>query len=134
MINLELATACNEHTELRREVEIHKAKCKAIRKERQREIITNIAMAIIIIATIVIVCTNATKTEPRYAIASERQTNGNYFVYVTEHICEVTKTTVDMVTVSYKGNEYSFYGCGYEVGEEIVCQFTDNMEVVGVVE
>ena len=68
-------------------------------------------------------------TEPRYVKA-----DGNCYVYVTEKLCEVTEVTSNYITVSYKGNEYSFHGYDYEVGQEIICQFTDEMEIVGVVE
>lgn len=72
--------------------------------------------------------------EDRYAIPSETTSKGMHYVYVTERICEVTEITADYVTVDYNGNEYSFFGYGYEVGEKIICQFTDGWEIVGVTE
>lgn len=75
------------------------------------------------------------KSEPRYAIARE-QGNGIHYTYVTERKCVVTEVTDTQVYVAYKGNEYCFYAyeTELEVGDEIICQFTDAMEIVGVVE
>lgn len=73
-------------------------------------------------------------TEGYYMETDEKQANGNYFVYVTERICEVTEINNDLITVEYNGNFYDFFGYGYEVGEQIVCQFTNGMEIVGVTE
>lgn len=72
--------------------------------------------------------------EDRYAIPSETTSKGMHYIYVTERYCTVTEVTQDYITVDYNGNEYSFFGYGYEVGEEIICQFTDNWEIVGVTE
>lgn len=72
----------------------------------------------------------AVNTEPRYAIASEQQADGNHFIYVTERVCTVTEIKNNLITVECKGNLYSFYGNGYKVGTEIVCLFTDNWEIV----
>ena len=73
-------------------------------------------------------------TEGYYMETDEKQADGNYFVYVTERICEVTEINNDLITVEYNGNLYDFFGYGYEVGEQITCQFTTGMEIVGVVE
>lgn len=104
------------------------------RKERRREIASNIAIATISIGLITAFILEALSIEPRYAIASEQQSNGNYYTYVTERKCEVVDIVQDYITVSYNGNNYDFFGTGYEVGEKIICQFTDSMEIVGVVE
>ena len=70
---------------------------------------------------------------PRYAIPVNNG-NGIHYEYVTELECTVTEVTDTLVTVLYNGNLYDFFGYGYEVGEQIIRQFTDNWEIVGVVE
>jgi hypothetical protein len=58
------------------------------------------------------------------------------FQSLKRFITRVTEVTDTQVYVVYKGNEYSFYAykAELEVGDEIVCQFTDNWEIVGVTE
>ena len=110
---------------------------KAERKRRTLEIVRNVTLTGVIIAGVVMLALhglpNLPKPEHRYAIPSE-STQGLHYIYVTERYCTVTEITADYVTVSYNGNEYSFFGYGYEVGDEIICQFTDGWEIVGVTE
>lgn len=93
----------------------------------------SIAITVLILATIGMLGYGFTREkEHRYAIAGED--NGIHYIYVTERKCVVTEVTDNKVIVSYKGELYSFYGNGYEVGQKITCKFTDDMEIVGVVE
>jgi hypothetical protein len=106
-------------------------------QSRHRNFLAKICKGVALIVSAVAVsavCIVASgKTEPRYAIPSE-QANGFHYVYITERICTVTEITGDYVTVEYNGNLYDFFGYGYSIGETITCQFTDGMEIVGVVE
>lgn len=112
-----------------------KAKAKKCYKEGVAFIIATLFAFLSLVAGIHI---KANLDEPYvegyYMETDTPQANGNYFVYVTERICEVTEIENDLITVEYNGNLYDFLGYGYEVGEDIVCQFTNEMEIVGVVE
>lgn len=66
--------------------------------------------------------------------ANHEESNAQNYVYVSERICTVTDITEDCITVCYNGNEYAFFGYGYEEGQQIICQFTNDMEIVGVTE
>lgn len=70
----------------------------------------------------------ASHSEPRYAIASETG-NGIHYEYVTERKCTVTDIQ-NMITVAYNGNEYAFYGDGFQKGDEVICKFTDDFRIV----
>ena len=106
------------------------------RTEKAKEIIGNLCLllgCIAIIGIFVYIGVTFGTPEERYPIASDNG-NGLHYEYVTERTCEVVEVEDTLITVSYKGNEYAFYGTNYEVGDEIICQFTDGMEIVGVVE
>lgn len=100
------------------------------RAKRKKEIFSNLVAILLFVALIIGVCIKIYNTEYRYAISSETE---NY-IYVTEKLCEVVNTNENITTVSYNGNEYNFYGNGFKNGEEIICQFTDKMEIIGVIE
>jgi hypothetical protein len=115
------------------------AKEKANRKHRINitvETATNIVLVVAIIAMVVAIIAKALSGTENgfYKRTTEMQPDGNYFVYVTERICEVEEINNDLVTVEYKGKLYDFFGYGYEVGEQIICQFTNDWEIVGVSE
>lgn len=109
------------------------------RRRQDKHFLANICKGIAVVGVVsvtMITCVVAfAKSEPRYAIANNNG-NGIHYTYVTERECVVTEVTDTQVYVAYKGNEYSFYAykTELEVGDEIVCQFTDAMEIVGVVE
>lgn len=103
-------------------------------RKNAREIISSVLICVVIVMLGYGIVEKVNNTEPRYAIASTRQINGEHFIYITERVCEVYEINDDLITVEYQGNLYDFFGDGYEVGETIVCQFTDAMEIVGVVE
>ena len=48
--------------------------------------------------------------------------------------CKIVEINGDTVTVEHKGELYAFYGDGYVVGKTIICKFTKDMELVGIVE
>ena len=136
-LDLTSASFCNKKAELAKRNARAEAYSASCRKTRRLALAKNILVgAISISISISMVYALATKEyTPRYAIASETvQPDGNRFIFVTDRKCTVIGTYENEVTVDYKGNLYSFYGYGYEVGEKIVCQFTDDWEIVGVVE
>lgn len=53
--------------------------------------------------------------------ANHEESNAQNYVYVSERICTVTDITEDCITVCYNGNEYAFFGYGYEEGQQIIC-------------
>ena len=113
-----------------------KAKRTTVRKE-DLAIILCILFALIALVIGIIVKANFNEPmyqEGYYISTDVQQPNGNYFVYVTERICEVEAINNDLITVEYNGNFYDFFGYGYEEGQTIICQFTNSMEIVGVVE
>lgn len=113
---------------------VAKRKAKA-KKTRRMEIGFNVGMIVAILLLVGGMFAKALTTENSYyKRTSERQPNGNYYVYVTERICEVVEINNDLITVEYKGDLYDFFGDGYTVGDKIVCQFTKGMEIVGVTE
>ena len=118
-----------ELTKSQRKAKAYSRKCekKRKRKERLYAIITGIIGAGLLFALV-----SCSETENRYAIARE-QGNGIHYVYVTERKCEVTEVTEDLVTVEYKGNLYGFYAHDTElkVGDDVICKFTDNWEIIG---
>lgn len=95
-----------------------------IRKMVKRCIITGIAIS----GTIAALLFMAAQSEPRYAVASER--GEMHYEYVTERKCDVVNIYGQKVTVAYKGNLYAFYGEGYEIGDELICKFTDDYRIV----
>jgi hypothetical protein len=107
------------------------------RRRQSKHFLVNICKGIAVVGVTFVTITACVlavaKAEPRYAIPSNN-TSGFHYTYVTERYCTVTEITGDLITVAYNGNLYDFFGYGYEVGEEIICQFTDSMEIVGVVE
>ena len=141
-IDLTYVKLCNERVELyKRNRRAERYSANAQRRIQKRNIkfakfSEQVGLIILICAIITILAYGFIKepSEPRYAIASAKQINGNHFIYITEKICKVEEIDGDYITVSYKGNEYDFFGDGYEIGEEIICQFTDTMEIVGVVD
>ena len=100
-------------------------RCRKMKIQRmvKRCAFTGIAIS----GTIAALLFMAAQSEPRYAIASER--GEMHYEYVTERKCEVINVS-NVITVEYKGNLYSFYGNGYKIGDEVICKFTDNMEIV----
>lgn len=126
VVNENAALAQEEYSYVR-ENERRDARSKAKRRKR----IENIMLCLVLIVMIILGVFKIINAEPRYAKASESE---NHYVYVTERVCKVTEITEDYVTVEYDGKEYDFFGYGYEVGEEIICQFTDGWEIVGVCE
>ena len=52
-----------------------------------------------------------------------------HYEYVTERKCTVTDIQ-NMITVSYKGDEYAFYGDGFHKGDEVICKFTDDFRII----
>lgn len=134
-IDLTFATWCNEKNTIAKRNARAAAYSNSIHNKKKRyakEVILNIAMALCLLAIITVVFIKAFSTEPRYAIPYE---NGTYhYIYVTERICTVTEIVGDYITVYHNGNYYSFYGTGYIEGQTIICQFTDNWEIVGVTE
>lgn len=113
-----------------------KAKAKKCYKEGVAFIIATLFAFLSLVAGIYIKANidEVPYAEGYYMETDEQQSNGTYFVYVTERICEVTEINNDLITVEYNGNLYDFFGYGYEIGEQITCQFTTGMEIVGVVE
>lgn len=112
----------------------------SLRKAKQKRKIKSDLIATLIMLICVIAMTSGVLikafTEPNsyYKRTETKQPNGQYYIYVTERICEVVEINNDLITVEYKGNLYEFYGYGYEVGQKIICQFTNGMEIVGVTE
>lgn len=109
----------------------------ANKKSKRKAIIFYIIAVAIGVLLMGVMVVKAMATENGYYIKTNaKQTDGSYYVYVTEKKCEVIEvdTTRELVTVDYKGNAYSFYGDGYTEGEQIICQFTDAMEIMGIVE
>lgn len=143
-LDLAFAKLCNENAELARrnrmaeEYSANVQNRKATRKHNTIYKATRYALVGVLSAAILaggIHAISSTTKEPRYAVAtSEKQSDGHWYIYVTERICEVTEISGDIVTVEYDGQLYAFYGYGYSVGQKITCQFTDNWEIVGVVE
>lgn len=103
-----------------------------------REYAPQILTLLLVFASVVMLGYGFVKepSEPRYAIASEVQANGNHYIYVTEKPCTVTEVTDTKVYVEYKGNEYSFYAykTQFKVGDEITCRFTDDMKIYDTTE
>lgn len=143
-LDLTFARFCNENAELAKrnrvaaEYSANVQNRKATRKHNIAYKATRYALIGVLSAAILaggIHAISSATREPRYAVATaEKQTNGHWYVYVTERICEVTEISGDIVTVEYDGQLYAFFGYGYKVGQKIVCQFTDDWEIVGVVE
>ena len=94
-----------------------------------------IASLLCVVALAIIIFAKALTIEPRYAIAGD-DGNGNHFIYVTEIPCEVYEVSNNLVTVEYKGNLYSFraYNTELEVGDEVICRFTDDMKIYDTVD
>lgn len=115
------------------EVTERKAEAKA---EKKRNIIAIAAFLCVLILTIILFAKAFTE-QGYYKKTETMQPDGNYFVWVTEIECEVTEIENDLITVSYKGNAYDFFVSDpetYEIGQKIVCQFTNDMEIVGITE
>lgn len=112
------------------------AERKRKRKELVIDIITVTVIAIAILIVMSLIIRGITMENSYYKQTDTKQSDGSYYVYVTEKDCTVIETDIEkgIVTVDYKGNAYSFYGDGYIEGEKIICQFTDAMEIVGVIE
>lgn len=94
-----------------------------------KEILESIIVgAIITIAIFVLYFGNA-NTSITYACS-----NGNYgYTYRTEAICNITEINPvnETVTISYKGNEYSFYANGYwHKDMKVHVIFNENMEII----
>lgn len=100
-------------------------RCRKMKIHRmvRRFIFTGIAIS----ETIATLLFMASHSEPRYAIASEHGTM--HYEYVTERKCTVTDIQ-NMITVAYNGNEYAFYGDGFQKGDEVICKFTDDFRIV----
>lgn len=102
---------------------------KRCRKVKIQKMVKRCVFAgIAISGTIATLLFMASHSEPRYAIASETG-NGIHYEYVTERKCTVTDIQ-NMITVSYNGNEYAFYGDGFHKGDEVICKFTDDFRIV----
>lgn len=115
------------------EVTERKTKAKA---ERKSNIIAITAFLCVFILTIILFA-KAFSGQGYYKRTETMQSDGTYYVYVTERICKVTEVENDLITVSYKGNTYDFFVSDpetYEIGQKIVCQFTNDMEIVGITE
>jgi hypothetical protein len=112
------------------------AERKVKAKKHTRETVMCIAILVCFLAIVIGVLIKAfTAPNAYYKKTETMQPDGNYFVWVTERICEVEKIDNDLVTVEYKGNLYDFFVSDpetYEIGQKIVCQFTNDMEIVGV--
>ena len=111
-------------------------RCKLFKKGSvTTETLITIASLLCVLVLTVAIFAKAMSAERRYAIAGD-DGNGNHFIYVTEIPCEVYEVSSNLVTVEYKGNLYSFYAYNteLEVGDEVVCRFTDNMEIYDTVD
>ena len=138
-LKLEHICAINEKAEdakVRKEIEARKVLRKERHKKHTRETITAIAVSVCLLVVVIGVFIKAlTAPNAYYKRTTEMQPDGNYFVWVTERICEIEEIEDDLITVEYKGNLYDFFVCDsdtYEVGEKIVCQFTNDWEIVGI--
>jgi hypothetical protein len=131
MIKTEYMNICNERADAIRNqrlaynyslsVEVD----REIKRERRKEVVIGGIVAVICITIMIL----ATKSLIGYADKTYANTSDT-----TTEACVVTSVTEDLVTVSYDGNYYSFYGNGYEVGEMIICQFTSEMEIIDILE
>lgn len=104
--------------------------CKRKHNQKRKDAIAAIALGLVF-AGAMFTMISCSETEHRYTIARE---NGHrHYTYVTDRECKVTEVTEDLVTVECNGNLYGFYvyNTELEVGDEIICQFTDNWEIVG---
>lgn len=116
------------------------AKCKAKRiakkkrKAKIKEVLVLTTLWVTLGLLLVFKCSyeiirNA--NDPHYENTVETEINREYPV---EAICEIVEVdeTENIVTVEYNGEEYSFNGDRFFVGEKILCKFTQNMELVDV--
>lgn len=99
--------------------------CRKRRIEKMLDRLLLSGLALVSVLAIISIVHNA---EPRYAIARESG-NGMHYEYVTERKCTVTDVQ-NVITVSYNGNEYAFYGDGFQEGDKVICKFTDDYRIV----
>ena len=135
-LDLRFASMSNRHSE--KELQKRKAIAYSKKVARERKIkntLSIIGLVLIFILTGLTVVFGCSNKEQRYAIAGDNG-NGLHYIYVTDRYCLVTKIDDELgkVFVDYQGETYSFYGNGYNVGDEIICQFTDDWEIRDVVE
>lgn len=114
-------------------IDSHK-KCKANKEDIGFALCILFALITFIVAIIVKANLDTVPYQEGYYKQTETTQNGNHYVYVSERICTVTDIVADYVTVYYNGNYYSFFGTGYVKGQTIVCQFTNDMKIIGVTE
>lgn len=120
-LKLEYVELCNRNANATKYL-----RSKSRKRKRTKNAISTI-FGILAIAGLLLGSAHKLATEEfRYAIPTETS-----YQYVTEKLCEVTEISGNFVTVEHNGNAYSFYGTDFEVGQNVVCQFTDNMEIVG---
>ena len=135
MQEIKLESFVNLNYELDKRNRKAKEYSDSVAKRKRDTLITNIILCMIVLITIIAMIHKAYTYEDSYYKRTEtKQSDGTYYIYVTEKTCTVTDVDNGVITVEYKGQLYSFYGNGYENGEQIVCQFTDAMEIVGVKE
>ena len=139
-INISLKDYFNEQNELRRrkskeQVVAQRRVRKATKKSSVIENLITVALALLCLTGLIIFIVTSLSINPRYAIAGE-DGKGNHFIYVTEIPCNVYEVKNNLVTVEYKGNLYSFraYNTELEVGDEVVCRFTDDMKLYDTIE
>lgn len=143
-IDMSFANLANEETEIRAKAKEEKQKIakeqkpkKAKEKRTKFETVVISLMLGTIVALSAGVVVKAVTDENSYYMRTEtQQPNGTYYTLVTEKDCVVTEIVGDYITVYYKGDGqyYEFLGDGYYEGQEIICQFTTGMEIVGVKE
>lgn len=152
------ANAIREKEEKERQKEISKAeeyvfKCerKRIERAKRKEKIKYriailsliVSMALIYILEVKDIPSRNSNEEPHYESYEKYETTSEpSHIVPTKRVCKVIEVkevvevnndsvkTKNIVTVDYNGNNYSFEGDGYFVGETIRCSFTDNMEIV----
>lgn len=137
-LDLTFASIANQNAKLEREalatqkeIKERNARARAYSKSKRKfkKLVKRILKVAAIVGVLFLVGSKVANAEYRYAVKSENELG---YEYVTEVLCEIREVNGEIVTVEYKGNQYDFKVDSYAVGEEVVCKFTDNMEIIGV--
>ena len=117
---------------MRTDIKMRNAKARRYsrncRKRRIEKMLDRLLLSGLALVSVLAIISIVHNIEPRYAIASEH--GAMHYEYVTERKCDVVDVSGTIVTVNYKGDLYSFYGNGYEIGDKVICKFTDDYQIV----
>lgn len=112
-----------------RNYEVKKAQ-RIARETKRKNIISGVVCITTLVALFILLLYSKANADYTYAVASNNN-SGYAYEYVTDRVCTVTEISGDIITVETRnGNQYEFYGNGYEINETIVCTFNSADELI----